>query len=155
MGAPGEPTTERRNPIPGSKAEVARVREALRSIIDVAGLSYREIERTLASEGRGFDVSRMLSGRFELKLNQVLDVLLVLEIHPTEFFRLVFKEPPTRSPILERMREIFGAVRPPAVAPRSSTSEPQPTIEGLQRRVDELGRLVDELRGQRTQGARR
>ncbi|HEV3074636.1 MAG TPA: hypothetical protein VHB47_09490 [Thermoanaerobaculia bacterium] len=127
----------------------------MRSIIDVAGLSYREIERTLASEGHGFNVARMLSGRFELRLHQVLDVLRVLEIHPAEFFRLVFKDPPMHSPLLERIRELFGAVRAPAVAPRSTMSGPQPTIEGLQRRVDELGRLVDELRGRPAQGARR
>jgi hypothetical protein len=142
-------------PFAASKAEVARVRERLRSIIDFAGLSYRSIERSLASRGHGFDVSRMLSGRFELRLDQALDVLLVLEIDPAEFFRLVFKEPPRRSPLLERMREIFGAVRPPAVPPSPTTSGPQPTLEGLQRRVDELDRLVDELRRRRTRGVRR
>jgi len=146
---------ERGTPIGASKAEVARVRETLRTTIDVSGLSLREIERRLVSEGHGLDLNRMLAGKFELKLYQMLDVLRVLEIHPVEFFRVVFKEPPTRSPVLERMREIFGAVRPPAVAPRSTTSRPQPTVEGLQRFVDELGRLVDELRGSRTQGARR
>jgi hypothetical protein len=137
------------SPIRASKAEVARARETLRRIIDVAGLSVREIERMLVSEGHGLDLNRMLAGKFELKLYQILDVLRVLQIHPTEFFRLVFKEPPTRSPLLERMREIFGAVRPPAVAPRSTPSGPQPTIEELQRSVDELGRLVNELRGRR------
>jgi hypothetical protein len=132
------------------KAEVARVREALRSIIDVAGMSHREIERTLVSQGHGLDVNRMLAGRFELKLHQLLDVLDVLEIHPVEFFRLVFKDPLKQSAILLRMREIFGAVRPAATpAPPPSAPGPAMTLEALRRSVDELARLVGRLAGQR------
>jgi hypothetical protein len=142
-----ETTAERETPIRGSKAEVARVRETLWRIIDVAGLSVRGIERRLASEGQGMDLNRLLTGRFQLKLYQILDVLRVLEIHPVEFFRLVFKEPAQRNPLLERMREIFGAVRPPAVAPPANTPGPEATVEALRRRVDELARLVDQLRG--------
>src|ERR1700680_4416708 len=130
----GEGATSARD----SKAEVARVREALRSIIDVAGMSHREIERRLARQGQGFDMNRLLAGKFEIKLYQILDVLGVLEIHPVEFFRLVFREPTKQSPILLRMREIFGAVRPAAVAPPPSAPMPGVTLDTLQRRVEEL-----------------
>jgi hypothetical protein len=88
----------------------------------------------------------MLTGRFETKLHQVLDVLGVLEIHPAEFFRLVFKEPTKQSAILLRMREIFGAVRPAAAAaPPPSAPRPEVTIEALRRRVEELARQLDQL----------
>ena|ERR1700688_2201012 len=130
-----------------SKAEVARLREALCSVIDVAGMSRRAIERALARQGHGLDMNRMLTGRFETKLYQILDVLGVLEIHPVEFFRLVFKEPTQQSPILLRMREIFGAVRAPVPAPLPSAPRPEPTVEALCRRIDELARLVEQLNG--------
>ncbi|HXO43332.1 MAG TPA: hypothetical protein VN999_17915 [Thermoanaerobaculia bacterium] len=132
-------------PTRDGKAEAARVREALRSIIDVAGMSLREIERVLARQGHGFDMNRMLTGKFEVKLYQILDVLGVLEIHPVEFFRLVFREPTKQSAILLRMREIFGAVRPAAVAPAPSAPTPGVTLDTLQRRVEELARQLDQL----------
>jgi hypothetical protein len=128
------------------KAEVVRVREALRTIIDVAGMSHRTIERRLAAEGHGLDLHRMLAGKFAMKLYQVLDVLAVLDIHPVEFFRLVFKEPAKQSAILLRMREIFGAVRPAAAAaPPPSAPKPGVTLDAVQRRVEELARQLDQL----------
>ncbi len=133
------------SPMRDGKAEAARVREALRSVIDVAGMSQRAIERSLAARGQGFDMNRMLTGRFETKLYQILDVLAVLEIHPVEFFRLVFREPTKQSAILLRMREIFGAVRPAAVAPPPSAPMPGVTLDTLQRRVEELARQLDQL----------
>jgi hypothetical protein len=145
MERQGETRGEGATPARDSKAEVARVREALRSIIDVAGISHREIERRLARKGHGFDMNRMLAGRFETKLYQVLDVLGVLEIHPVEFFRLVFREPTKQSAILLRMREIFGAVRPAAAAPAPSAPRPEATLEALGRRVEELARQLDQL----------
>lgn len=134
------------SPIRDGKAEAARVREALRSVIDVAGMSKRAIERSLAAKGHGFDMNRLLAGKFELKLYQILDVLGVLEIHPVEFFRLVFREPTKQSEILLRMREIFGAVRPAAATPPPSAPRPELTLDALRRRVEELARLVDQLR---------
>lgn len=133
------------SPIRDGKAETARVREALHRIIDVADMSQRAIERSLAARGQGFDMNRMLTGRFETKLYQILDVLGVLEIHPVEFFRLVFKEPTKQSAILLRMREIFGAVRPAAAAPSPTAPRPELTIEALHRRVEELARQFDQL----------
>jgi len=147
MERQSETKGEGAHPTRDSKAEVARVREALRSVIDVAGISHREIERRLARQGQGFDMNRMLTGRFETKLHQILDVLGVLEIHPVEFFRLVFKEPTKQSAILLRMREIFGAVRPAAAAPPPSAPRPEVTLEALNRRVEELARQLDQLAG--------
>jgi hypothetical protein len=145
MERQSETKGEGASPARDSKAEVARVREALRSIIDVAGMSLREIERVLTRQGHGFDINRMLTGRFETKLYQILDVLGVLEIHPVEFFRLVFREPTKQSAILLRMREIFGAVRSSAVAPPPSAPRPEVTIEALRRQVEELARQLDQL----------
>jgi hypothetical protein len=127
-----------------SKAEVTRVRMALSSLVDVSGLSRREIARRLARQGSGLDVSRLLGGQLELKLRQVLDILRVLEIHPVEFFRLIFKEPEVRSPLLERLQVLFAAGRPPV-----NSRHPRPTekdLDDFHRRLDEMAQLIEQLR---------
>jgi hypothetical protein len=134
----------------GSKADVARAREALNSLIDLSDLSRREIERRLARQGSGMDLNRLLSGKFELKLYQVLDVIRVLDIHPLEFFRLVFKEPEQRSPLLERMQALFASVKPPAAARPPSGRPGEKDFEELRRRVDQLTHLVEQLRARST-----
>jgi hypothetical protein len=130
----------------GSKEEVARVREALNSVIDLSDLSRREIERRLARQGSGMDLNRLLGGRFELRLFQLLDVLGVLDIHPLEFFRLVFKEPEKRNPLLERMQALFASVKPPAAARPPGGRPGERDLEELRRRVDQLAQLVEQLR---------
>jgi hypothetical protein len=134
----------------GSKAEVARAREALSSLIDLSDLSRREIERRLAREGRGMDLNRLLSGKFELKLHQVLDVIRVLDIHPLEFFRLIFKEPERRNPLLERMQALFASVKSPAAARPPGGRPGEKELEEVRRRVDQLAQLVEQLRARST-----
>lgn len=129
----------------GSKAEVARVREALSSLIDLSDLSRREIERRLVGQGSGVDLNRLLAGKFELKLFQLLDVLQILDIHPLEFFRLIFKEAEQRNPLLERMQALFGPARPSAAARLPSTRPAEKDLEELRHRVDQLAQLVEQL----------
>lgn len=126
----------------GSKADVARIREALGSLVDLSGLSRREIERRLTEPGPGFDVSRLLGGRFELKLYQMLDILRVLEVHPVEFFRLIFKEPEQRSPLLARVQALFSSGKPLPRHPRPAEKD----LAELRQRVDEMEQLIQQLR---------
>jgi hypothetical protein len=127
----------------GSKENVARIREALDGLVDLSGLSRREIERRLAQNGSGFDVSRLLVGRFGLKLDQLLDLLRVLEIHPVEFFRLVFKEPERRSPLLVRVRALYSSDEPVRqAAARGAESD----LDTLRRRLDEMEQRIEQLR---------
>jgi len=130
----------------GSKAEVARVREALSSLIDLSDLSRREIERRLAGQGSGVDLNRLLTGKFELKLFQLFDVLQVLDIQPLEFFRLILKEPEQRNPLIERMQALFASVRPSAAARLPGNRPAEKDLEELRHRVDQLAQLVEQLR---------
>jgi hypothetical protein len=134
----------------GSKADVARAREALSSLIDLSELSRREIERRLVRQGCGLDLDRLLAGKFELKLHQVLDVIRVLDIHPLEFFRLIFKEPEQRNALIEKMQALFASVRPPAAARPPSGRPAEKDLEELRRRVDQLAQLVEQLRARST-----
>lgn len=126
----------------GSKKDVARVREALDDLVDLSGLSRREIERRLAQQGSGFDVSRLISGRFDLKLHQLLDILCVLEIHPVEFFRLIFKEPERRSPLLVRVRTLFAFGEP---VRQRETRPAEGDLDDLRRRLVEMENRIEQL----------
>lgn len=129
------------------KAEVARVREMLGCLVDLSGLSRREIERRLAREGCGLDVGRFLRGNFDLRLHQMLDIMRVLDIHPVEFFRLIFKVPERRSPLLEKLHALFGSERPLA-GPRYFRPGER-DLDELRRRLDETERSIEELRATR------
>lgn len=129
--------------LPVGRADVARVRKALGYLVGFSGLSYREIERRLLQQGFGLDVSRLLGGRFQLRLHQLLDILSVLEIHPAEFFSLVFKLPAVRSPFLERVQGLLGPGKPQA--DRQRLRSPEMDLADVRRRLDELERLVKAL----------
>jgi hypothetical protein len=123
--------------------EVARVRQALGTLIDLSGLSHREIERRLAEQRCGLDLNRLLGGKFALKLHQLLDLLRVLDVHPLEFFRLTFKEPKRRSPLLERVQALFAPARPPSAVPPSRPAEKD--LEELRKRLEELAQMIAQI----------
>jgi hypothetical protein len=126
----------------GSSEEVARVRQALSTLIDVSGLSRREIERQLAHQGCSLDLNRLLGGKSTIKLHQLLDIIRVLDVHPLELFRLLFKEPERRSPLLERVQALFTSGRPPAVSRSRSTEK---DLEEIRRRLDELTQRIEQI----------
>ena len=128
----------------GSTSEVIRVREALRSLIDLSMLSRREIERRLAAFGGAIDLNRLLAGRSGIQLRHLLDILQVIGIEPQEFFHLTFKEPPQRSVLLQRLGAVFPQ-RALAV-PRPTTPAPAADdLEELRQRVGSLQREIEQL----------
>jgi transcriptional regulator with XRE-family HTH domain len=129
----------------GSKAEVARVREALRSLIDLSGLSRREIEKRLSAQGSGVDLTRLLAGRFEIKLRHILDIAQVIDIHPLEFFRLTFKEPEERSPLLQRVEAVFAPGNLAAGGRRPRARPAAGDADDLPNRLKDLLREVERL----------
>ncbi len=125
-----------------TKAEMERARRILGELIELSGLSRREVERRLLEEGCGTDLGRLLAGRLDLKVRHVLDLVRVLGLHPLEFFRMVFCEPEQRSPFLQRLDALLAPGRAaPATAPRSTTGE----IDEIRRRVLELRHEVEIL----------
>jgi hypothetical protein len=122
---------------------VERVRQGLGTLIDLSWLSRREIERRLAEQGCGLDLNRLLGGKAALKLHQVLDVLRVLDVHPWELFRLTFKEPERRSPLLERVQALFAPARPPSAVPPCRAAEKE--LEELCRRLEKLEQLIAQI----------
>jgi hypothetical protein len=123
------------------KAEVERARGILKDLIELSGLSRREVEKRLLAGDSGTDLGRLLSGRLDLKLRHVLDIVRVLDLHPLEFFRILFREPFQRSPFLRRL-DALAAPGQPAVASRPAETE----IEEIRRCLFELARKVEMLK---------
>jgi hypothetical protein len=53
------------------KADIHRTLQALRHLIDLSELSRREIEKRLAARGAGVSLTRLLAGRYEIKLRHL------------------------------------------------------------------------------------
>jgi hypothetical protein len=73
-----------------------KTRETLRSLLAFADLSRRHVQRCIQAHGHHVDVARVLRGDCDVKLRPVLAILEVVQLHPMEFFALVFglpKEP--------------------------------------------------------------
>jgi hypothetical protein len=81
--------------------EVEKAREVMRILASLSGLSRREIARRLKEKGEGCDVSRLLGGGLDPKLHHVLAFCRLLQLHPMEFFRMVYREPKAPSPFLK------------------------------------------------------
>lgn len=127
---------------------VEHLRTALGSLIDLSDYSRRAVERILIARGCALDLNRLLSGKVDLKVRQLLDVCQAIGVHPMELFRLVVKEPRVPSSLVERTTALFGAATPqPALSLPGGSEEPHSQLQVLAQRVDTLHRQVDELRG--------
>jgi hypothetical protein len=133
----------------GSKTEVARSRETLSHLIELSGLSRREVEKRLLEQGCGTDLGRLLSGRLDLKLRHILDICRVIDIYPLDFFRIVFKETGQRSPLLQRLDAVIhpGKAQRAAQVPeaRSEVTNPRELHQRLSEVLRQLERLAAAL----------
>jgi hypothetical protein len=70
-----------------------KTRETLRSLLAFADLSRRQVQRRIQLYGGHVDVGRILRADCDVKLRAVLAILEVVQLHPLEFFTLVFGSP--------------------------------------------------------------
>src|ERR1700744_161363 len=76
-------------PMPPERDErFEHLAEVLKSVIRSSGLTGREIDRRLGMSG-GY-TSRLLGGGVELKLSQILAILDVIGLYPSELFAMAF-----------------------------------------------------------------
>ena len=131
-----------------TRGALTRAREVLSSLIELSGMSRREVERRLLAEDAGTDLGRLLGGRLDLKLRHILDISRVLGLHPVELLAMALGEPRERSPFLRRLDALIAPV-----SVRVADAEPRPgrignragEIDELQRRVADLAWRIDEL----------
>ena len=132
-------------PATRGRAEVERARATLRTLVDLSGMSRREVRRRLAAQGSGINLAGLLSGRLDLKLRHVIDLGRVLGVEPGEFFRLVFGagEAGQRSPLLRRLEGLIAPGRRQRAERGGAVGREE--LEALERRVEGLADLVEQL----------
>ena len=111
--------------------DVARSRETLSHLIELSGLSRREVEKRLLEQGCGTDLGRLLSGKLDLKLRHIVDICRVIDVFPLEVFQIVWKESERRSPLLRRLEALVAGGHPRA-------APPAPKLDDLLCRLSEL-----------------
>ena len=88
--------------------DVKRAREILTELIELSGMSRREVERRLLDRKAGTDVNRVLAGKLDLKLRHILNISRVIGLDPGIFFSLLLPEPEA-SPLLDKIMPIVNA----------------------------------------------
>jgi hypothetical protein len=124
-----------------TRAAVERARVTLRNLIELSGLSRREVEKRLLDCGGGTDLGRLLSGRLDLKLRHILDILRVIEIYPLEFFTMVCERPRERSPLLGRLEAL---VMPTRIGARGDPVPAPSEVDALERLLARLAEVTAE-----------
>jgi hypothetical protein len=133
-----------------SDREVQRAREILSDLIDLSGMSRREVERRLLEEDSGTDVNRLLAGKLDLKLRHILEICRLVGIYPLVFFNILLNQPEP-SPLLRKLRVLSdaehlrlrtGAGRTPALLGAAG--------DALRRRVVDLIAELQEFIGEPT-----
>jgi transcriptional regulator with XRE-family HTH domain len=106
-----------------------RLAEVLELLLDLSGLSRRELARRLGSD---YPVRRILKRDKEIRVRQLLRFADAIEIKPGELFRLAFDDGSARpSPLLLRLEERSRRLatlldRPDADPAAPPGAEPQP-----------------------------
>lgn len=75
--------------------EVARARRLLARLVRVAGYTRAKVDKRL-HQGRGFS-TRILTGKVDLKHEQILLILKAIEVDPEDFYRILYRRPEDRS----------------------------------------------------------
>jgi hypothetical protein len=124
--------------------EVGRMREALAHLIELSGMSRREVEQRLCQRGCGTDLGRLLKGRLDLKMTHVLALCRVIELEPLEFVQIALKpRPGQRSPLLRRLEALLPYVRPEAGPPSPPLEAPD--VADLLHRARDLAEQLNQL----------
>ena len=119
--------------------DVKRAREILIELIDLSGVTRREVENRLLDEEAGTDVNRVLAGKLDLKLRHILNISRVIGLDPGIFFILLLPEPEASS-LLDRIRPLLTAEhkRLRRVATRVAPGIPAEDLDPVRRGVSAL-----------------
>jgi len=136
--------------------QLARV---LKLLIRFSKVQNQELEKKLGFSG-GY-MSRLLSGRIDIKISHVLDIADVLGMHPQEIFSIAFPQSsPGPSPGLKNVHKMSPHLVPATMAPAPPPAPAQPPfdVDKLHRKLEDsltetLDKIFDDLEKQ-TSGRR-
>ncbi len=109
----------------------------LKHVIRVSDFSARAIERQLGLSG-GY-ISRLTSGRLELKSSHLFDILDVVGLTPNEFFSIAFPlRPGVRSPLMILLLSLSPAVETVQALPEPMEESDRKLLEIVRRALAEM-----------------
>jgi transcriptional regulator with XRE-family HTH domain len=98
-----------------SEQQIDRLMQVLRILLRFSKIQNREIEKKLGFSA-GY-LSRLLSGRIDVKLSHILDLAAILELSPHELFAIALPpqvQGPSRG--LRQLQRIVPHLVPPSIA---------------------------------------
>src|SRR3954454_11882478 len=120
--------------------EIERVTALLSTVIKVANVTKRELEKELGASG-GY-LSRLLSGKMGLSIRHILLICAAIGMEPAEFFHLAYPEAPAGGEssgmardILRRFQGLGYESKPQRPAAAASTASSALSDEELDDRI--------------------
>jgi len=127
--------------------EIERVTALLSTVIKVANVTKRELEKELGASG-GY-LSRLLSGKMGLSIRHILLICAAIGMEPAEFFHLAYPEAPAAGESSGMARDILRRFQGLGYEPKPglrSGAAPSLSDEELDERIRaSLGRALREL----------
>jgi transcriptional regulator with XRE-family HTH domain len=131
--------------------EIGRITALLSTVIKVANVTKRELEKELGASG-GY-LSRLLSGKMGLSVRHILLICAAIGMEPAEFFHLAYPEAPSAGEgsgmardILRRFQGLGYEGKGAGRAAPSSAASPALSDTELDERIRaSLGRALREL----------
>ena len=130
-------------------AKTEQLARVLKLLIRFSKVQNQEIEKKLGFSG-GY-MSRLLSGRIDIKISHILEIADILHMHPQEIFSIAFSQAgPSPSPGLQNVHKMLPHLVPAAMAP-SLPPPPAPLpfdVDKLHRKLeDSLTETLDKVFG--------
>ena len=134
--------------------EVRRLLNLLQALMRLLGVSNREVERRMGlNQGQ---VSRVLSGQIEAKMQLVLGVARSIGLEYDEFFAFAYPEPrpaAEKSAAARNVRTLLENIRPSvrrlerviSEAAQNAPAPPRGEAANQEERVEELKQIVREV----------
>jgi hypothetical protein len=105
-----------------SEDQIEQLSRVLKILLRFAKIQNQEVEKKLGFSG-GY-MSRLLSGKIDIKLSHVLDLAAILDLQPHELFAVAFPQTQTGpSPGLQRVQKMLPHLVPASLTP---PAPPQP-----------------------------
>jgi transcriptional regulator with XRE-family HTH domain len=119
------------------KAKTEQLTEVFKILLRFSKVRHRDIEERLGLSG-GY-MSRLLSGKIDLKLSHVLSLAEILDIRLHELFAVAFPEDGARRPSsgLQSIQKVFPSLVPPVLGPAPEDGPaPAPDLRELHERLE-------------------
>jgi transcriptional regulator with XRE-family HTH domain len=111
-----------------SPDQIEQLARVLKVLLRFSKVQNQEIEKRLGFSG-GY-MSRLLSGKIDIKISHILDIAEILRIHPHELFAIAFPQTASGpSPGLHHMQQVLPHLLPASLGPAAAEPPAPPALD--------------------------